>query len=256
MAALSKIDRHHKILEVLAADQRALLPDLEDLIEASRITIQRDLVELEERGLIRRFHGGAMLSSYELAPLAHGKRMSMNRDAKRRLATVAARQIKSDTFIGLDASSTVYHISDATLPANLTVITSGLDTFVNLQTAHPGHGIQPIVTGGRFQPETHTLVGPDALRAIASYHYEAFFFSAYSVIAGGGVYEYSEENTEVKRAFAQRSDRRILVLDQSKFGHRGGVRICGLDEIDLVITDGRPGIDLEETLGDRLVIIE
>ena len=255
MAALSKVDRHHKILELLAAEQRALLPDLEDLIEASRITIQRDLVELEERGLIRRFHGGAMLSSYDLAPLAHGKRMSINQDAKHRLAAVAARQIRPDTFIGLDASSTVYHISDATLPANLTIVTSGLDTFVNLQTASPGLGIQPIVTGGRFQPETHTLVGPDAVRAIASYHYEAFFFSAYSVIAGGGVYEDSEENTEVKRAFSERSDRRILLLDQSKFGHRGGVRICGLDEVDLVITDGRPGIELEETLEDRLVII-
>ena len=41
----------------------------------------------------------------------------------------------------------------------------------------------------------------------------------------------------MKRAFAERSDRRILVLDQSKFEHRGGVRICGLEAIDLVITD-------------------
>jgi DeoR/GlpR family transcriptional regulator of sugar metabolism len=255
MASLSKVDRHHRILEVLAVDQRALLPDLEELIEASRITIQRDLVELEERGLIRRFHGGAMLSSYDLAPLAHSRRMSVNRDAKRRLAAVAARQIKPDTFVGLDASSTIYHISDTTLPGGVTVVNSGLDTFVNLQATNPGRGIQPIVTGGRFQPETHTLVGPDAIRAIGAYHYEAFFFSAYSVIAGGGVYEYSEENTEVKRTFVERSDRRILVLDQSKFGQRGGVRICGLDEVDLVITDGRPDTDLAEILGDRLVII-
>jgi DeoR/GlpR family transcriptional regulator of sugar metabolism len=255
MAGLSKVDRHHRILEVLAAEQRALLPELEGLIEASRITIQRDLVELEERGLIRRFHGGAMLESYDLAPLAHSKRMSVNRDAKRRLAAVAAREIKADTFIGLDASSTVYHISETTLPGGLTIVTSGLDTFVNLRATNPGRGIQPIVTGGRLEPETHTLVGPDAIRAIASYHYEAFFFSADSVIAGGGVYEYSEENTQVKRAFAERSTRRILVVDKSKFAHRGGARVCGLDEVDLVITDGRPGTELEEILGDRLVVI-
>jgi DeoR/GlpR family transcriptional regulator of sugar metabolism len=255
MAGLSKVDRHHRILEVLASKQRALLPDLEDLIEASRITIQRDLVELEGRGLLKRFHGGAMLSSYDLAPLAHSKRMSLNLEAKRRIAAVAVQQIRPDTFVGLDASSTIYHISEKTLPGGLTIVTSGLDTFINLQTTNPGRGIQPIVTGGRFQPETHTLVGPDTVRTIASYHYEVFFFSAYSVIAGGGVYEYSEENTEVKRTFAERSDRRILVLDQSKFSHRGGVRICGLDEVDLVITDGRPDAELERTLGDRLVVI-
>lgn len=255
MATLSKVDRHHKILEVLASEQRALLPDLEDLIEASRVTIQRDLVELEQKGLLRRFHGGAMLSDYDVAPLAHGKRMSLNRDAKRRLARAAAEQITAHTFVGLDASSTIYHLSEVTLPEGITVVNSGLDTFVNLQETNPGRGIQAILTGGRFQPETHTLVGPDALRAIRSYHYEVFLFSSDSVIAGRGVFEYSEENADVKRAFAEQSDRRVLVLDQSKFEHRGGVRICGLDEIDLVITDGEPGEELKETLGEKLVII-
>jgi len=75
------------------------------------------------------------------------------------------------------------------------------------------------------------------------------------VIPGSGVYEDSEENALVKRTFAERSDRRILVLDRSKLSHRGGVRICGLDEIDLVITDGDPGTDLAKSLEERLVVI-
>lgn len=254
MATVSKIDRHHRILDLLSAQRRALLPDLEREIDASRITIQRDLVELEERGLIKRFHGGAMLTDYEVAPLAHSKRMTVNREAKRRVAAAAAREIRPGTFVAFDASSTVYYICERLFPDEVTIITSGLDTFVSLQDANNGRRVFPILTGGRLQPETHTLVGPDAVRTINEYHYEAFFFSAYSVIAGGGVYESNEENAEVKRAFAERSDRRILVLDQSKFDNRGGARICGIENIDLVITDQSPAPELTDLFGERLVV--
>lgn len=255
MATVSKVDRHHRIMDLLARQRRALLPDLEEEIDASRITIQRDLVELEERGLIKRFHGGAMLADYEIAPLAHSRRMAVNREAKRRLAAAAVRYLRGGTFVAFDASSTVYYLSQCLLPDELTVITSGLDTFVSLQDANAGRRVYPILTGGRLQPETHTLVGPDALRTISDYHYEAFFFSAYSVIAGGGVYESNEENAVVKRAFAERSERRVLVLDQSKFDNRGGARICGIDEIDVAITDHAPDARLAELFGDRLEIV-
>ncbi len=254
MATISKVDRHHRILDVLATQRRALLPDLEREIDASRITIQRDLVELEERGLIKRFHGGAMLTDYEVAPLAHSKRMTVNREAKRRVAAVAAREIRPRTFVAFDASSTVYYLCERLYPDDVTIITSGLDTFVNLQDANNGRRVFPILTGGRLQPETHTLVGPDALRTISEYHYEAFFFSAYSVIAGGGIYESNEENAEVKRAFVERSERKILVLDQSKFENRGGARICGIEDIDIVITDQPPEPAIAELFDGRLVI--
>jgi len=254
MATLSKIDRHHRILEVLSANNRALLPDLENQISASRITIQRDLAELEERGLIRRFHGGAMLTEYEIGSESHTRRMAINRGQKRRLSTAAAAHISRNSFVGVDPSSTMYYLSEQSLPHGVTIVTSGLDTFVNLM-AKQSAGVQAIVTGGRLQPETQTLVGPDAIRTIESYHYEVFLFSAYSVITGAGVFEYNEENAAVKRAFAGRADRRILVLDKTKLAHRGGVKICELDEIDVLIIDGKPSDELQHSLGERLVVI-
>lgn len=254
VAGLSKIDRHHRILKVLSTDKTARLPDLEHLIKASRITIQRDLVELEKRGLVRRFHGGAMLTDYDVAPVSHIRRMAVNRDQKRRLAAATAAHITAGSFLGVDASSTLFYLSEADLPDDLIIVTSGVDMFVALNSTRSGR-MQTIVTGGRLQPETHTLVGPDALQTIGSYHYEAFLFSAYSVIPGDGVFEYHEDNAAVKRAFAQRSDRRILVLDSTKFEHRGGVKVCDLSDVDLVITDGEPEPDLKSSLGAKLVVI-
>jgi len=254
MATLSKIDRHQKILEVLSVEKHARLPDLESSIQASRITIQRDLAELEERGLIRRFHGGAMLADHDLAPEAHARRMAVNRDQKRRLCAAAATHVKGNSFLALDASSTLYYLSETVIPEDVTIVTSGVDTFVGL-TSRVHSGVQAILTGGRFQPESHTLVGPDAIRTIDSYHYEAFLFSAYSIIPGAGVFEYNEDNAAVKRAFAAQSERRILVFDQTKYEHRGGVKICDLSDIDLLITDGEPPMELAETFGGTLAVI-
>jgi DeoR family glycerol-3-phosphate regulon repressor len=255
MATVSKIDRHHKILDMLSETRRALLPDLEREIEASRITIQRDLVELEERGLIKRFHGGAMLAEYDVSPLAHAQRMALNRDAKRRIAAAAAGRLRPGTFVAVDASSTAYYLSECVLPEDVTVITSGLDTFVNLERNRGSRRVYPILTGGKLQLETHTLVGPDALRTINGYHYETFVFSAFSLVADG-VYESNEENAEVKRTFATRSEKRVLMLDASKFDNRGGARICGIDELDLVVTDTAPPAELAALLGDRLRVVQ
>ncbi|GAH25120.1 unnamed protein product, partial [marine sediment metagenome] len=56
---LSKIERQRIILNLLTDKTSITLMELENYLDCSRITIQRDLVELENKGLLNRVHGGA-----------------------------------------------------------------------------------------------------------------------------------------------------------------------------------------------------
>ena len=54
--------RREKIHEFLAIHQIARTADLMDLLEASEATVRRDLEWLEQKGILERTHGGAVLN--------------------------------------------------------------------------------------------------------------------------------------------------------------------------------------------------
>ena len=54
--------RQKKILDILTEKQRATVNYLSEALYYSKMTIRRDLEEMEKSGLLVRYHGGAMLT--------------------------------------------------------------------------------------------------------------------------------------------------------------------------------------------------
>ncbi len=63
--------RREAILEVLRKDGAIRISDLAESIGVTPITIRRDIVQLEEEGIVRRVHGGAMLVRDRSAEASH-----------------------------------------------------------------------------------------------------------------------------------------------------------------------------------------
>jgi len=231
---LSKTERHRTILNLLPEKASITLKELENHLYCSRITIQRDLVELENKGLLKRVHGGATLNNFNLANYDHDKRLLIQSDKKKKIAKKAISIIKSDMYIFLDASSTSYFLSEHVFPDNVRVVTSGIDTFLNLQK---NKNIQAILTGGRINPLNRTLVGPEAISVINQFNFNIAFFSADSIIENKGVYSSDEEAAAVASAGIEHSNKKILLFDSSKVQIHGGAKVCNLDAIDTIVTD-------------------
>lgn len=231
---LSKTERHRTILNLLPEKASITLKELENHLYCSRITIQRDLVELENKGLLKRVHGGATLNNFNLANYGHDKRLLIQSDKKKKIAKKAISIIKSDMYIFLDASSTSYFLSEHVFPDNVRVVTSGIDTFLNLQK---NKNIQAILTGGRINPLNRTLVGPEAISVINQFNFNIAFFSADSIIENKGVYSSDEEAAAVASAGIEHSNKKILLFDSSKVQIHGGAKVCNLDAIDTIVTD-------------------
>ncbi|ENM5853667.1 DeoR/GlpR transcriptional regulator, partial [Vibrio mimicus] len=47
----------------------------------------------------------------------------------------------------------------------------------------------------------------------------------------------NEYNYEIKREFIQVSDKVILLADKSKYKKKSLLRICGLDEVDILVSN-------------------
>lgn len=238
-----KSERQEKIIELLKGRDYASVRLLCSLLFASEPTIRRDLTALEQEGLIRRSHGGAMLVRDELSrPLAFRKE-TMQAE-KRRIAQRAAELVPQGAVLFIDASTTATHLIPHLKDKNVTVITNGLATLNLLQEQK----IKAKCIGGDLLHSSMCFAGRAAERFIEELHADLLFFSISSLNEQGEITDYSEEETYLRQALLKHARKRILLLDHSKFSKTATFRLCTLEEIDGIITDLAPVKPLADSL--------
>ncbi len=245
-----KIDRFKKIIALINSDKRVSLATIEKSLHVSRITIQRDLVELENRKLIRRFHGGAMSLDYSRDFYDYDLKKSVNIEAKKAIAAKANRLIQENSFICLDSSSTVSYLSETIFPSNVLAFCCCIDCFKNLSSRED---IQVILAGGRINRKSSTLAGPEAVSMIRKFYFDLAFFSAESFIPDRGFFDPHEDEVQMKRAMIECSRKKVMLIDSSKLLEQAGIQICSNDEVDYVVTDKPGNVSLRKIFKEKLL---
>jgi DeoR family transcriptional regulator, fructose operon transcriptional repressor len=223
--------------DCLAADGSVTIAAAAEALGVSEMTVRRDLVELEERGSARRVRGGATASG----PRPFSERHTVAARAKSRIAAKLAPMLPEVGFVAFDASSTVMRAaSNLDAARDLSVLTNSPDTFAVLQGKS---GVHPLLTGGRLDPQTGSLVGPLACRSAAQLHVDLFIASAAAIDPDAGAREATLDEAEVKRSIAAGATTVVLAVDASKLG--AGAVAVGLDwdVIDTLVTDLDPADD-------------
>lgn len=205
-----------------------------EALEVSEMTIRRDLAELEDRGTARRVRGGAKAVGLQTFAARHQTAAR----AKSKIAAKLADLLPASGAVAFDASSTIMRLATNLARArDLTVLTNGPDTFAALQDLP---GVDALLTGGRIEPRTGSLVGPLACRAASQLAAQVFFASATGVDPRTGSLEATLDEAEVKRAMAAGAEQVVLAADASKLGGRAVALALEWDRIDLLVTDLDP----------------
>ena len=234
MTSLAAEDRLRWLDQRLSADGHVTIADAATELDVSDMTIRRDLAELEDRGVARRVRGGARA----VGPQPFDERRNAAPRAKARVAAKLAGLLPAHGAVGFDASSTVLRLAnDLGAARDLTVLTNGPDTFAALQ-GQPG--VSPLLTGGRLDPQTGSLVGPLACRAASQLALQVLVTSAAAVDPKRGGLEASLEEAEVKRALAEAADQVVLAVDASKLDRRAVAVGVEWDRVDLLVTELDP----------------
>jgi DeoR family fructose operon transcriptional repressor len=198
------------------------------------MTIRRDLEVLEEQGLVRRVRGGAMA----MGPQPFVERFGHQSRAKARIATKLVALVGEGGIVGIDASTTLQRLAHSIDGGqDLSVLTNGPDTFAAL---HQRPGVTALLTGGRLDERTGSLVGPLAARSVRDFTFRRLFISAAALDPELGTTEATLEDAEAKWAFAEVSTSIVLAIDSTKLGKRAAARCLPLDRFDVLVTELDP----------------
>jgi DeoR/GlpR family transcriptional regulator of sugar metabolism len=239
--------RHSYILQEIESCGSVSVVELAKNLNVSKMTIRRDLIELEKEGLIRRVHGGAVSAhgrSYEPPFLLRSTEAS---EAKQKIGACAAKMVVEGDSIALDVGTTTLEVAKNLIERrNLTIITPSL-RIANLLFNQPG--IRLILPGGIVRPGEASLVGDLTRLAFQELFVDRLFLGIGCIDSEVGLTEYNWDDALVKRAMIKSAKEVILVADSSKFDKVAFVHVASFNQIHKLVTDAPP----PEHLARRLI---
>ena len=224
--------RHELILRAVRSEGSATISGLADSLGVSIATVRRDLVTLDEEGLLKRVYGGAASVEDKDEPFADVA--AVRADEKDAIARRCAELIKDGETVLLDIGTTAHRVARQLRGRTLTVITSSLAVVEELQEEET---VQLVLLGGVLRRDYRSLIGfltEDNLRQV---HADRLFLGTSGVRPDGQVMDTTVVEVPVKRAMIAASDHVVLVADVGKFPGTGMSRVCGPQELDTVVTN-------------------
>lgn len=228
-------ERREEIFAILLREGRCRVYDLASKLKVSEVTIRQDLGFLEQKGLLQRTHGGAILRGKK--ERAFHEEQKEHQKEKEAIARSALSLIQQKDWVLLDVGTTTTELAKL-LPAcsPLTVLTNALNIAFLLEDAP---GISVVVTGGTLRAQQHSLVNPYAALLLSQVRVDYAFIGVSGIHETHGVTNVNAEEAELKREFLKVARTKVIVADTSKLGRVSYARIGGLADFDLLITDDR-----------------
>jgi DeoR family transcriptional regulator, aga operon transcriptional repressor len=258
----SKTDKRAKeILRLLLSQGKTSVEELTRLFATSPASVRRDLVRLEERGLVHRTHGGVMLAGGVYEPFRFDSSFHIREERfaaeKKRIAKAAADLVLENETIGFTAGTTTTQVArELRMRTRLHIITNAVNIGMELSS---GNGLETTLTGGCMRwAGAFSLVGPTALESLNAVVMDKVFIGVCGVDAERGATTIEAEEAAVFRAMSRRAKQVVIVADSSKVGMTSPAVICPVTDIDILITDDGVSDDAVKGFGSshvRVVIV-
>lgn len=255
--AISTTERRHEIIQLTIAQGKVDVVELADRFAVSEVTVRSDLNVLGDRGLLIRTRGGAVASTRILQELSVPEKAAERLAIKRKIAQVAREFVDEGDALILDSGTTTAEIARClTGIERLMVMTNGLNVAQNLAAIET---VEVLMTGGKLRRKSLSFFGGHAEESLARYNFDTLFLGVDGFDLNAGITTHFEYEAMLNRKMCRSAKQIIAVTDSSKFNRSGVHRICGPDEIDVLITDtGIPDKFAQalEQSGVRIVLVE
>ena len=225
--------RHQFILKAIEATGSVRTMDLAQQLEVADETIRRDLEKLERENLVQRTHGGAIKTEFHVRDRSFDERKIQRIEEKRRIGREAARLVRAGDRIFLDASSTALQMIPHLPDEEIVVMTNSSLVAAALQ---PRRQVELILTGGVFDRQTQSYVGPAAIATLRRFRIDKLFFSGNGIDEIRGISEINEAQAYIKEMILPRTGSVYFLADPSKLGVTSTYFFARMEELDALIT--------------------
>lgn len=231
-------ERHQAILKIVNENGRISIGDIQEKFNVSIDSARRDLRLLEEKGLLKRTHGGAIpLMQVGFMPprFRDVKNMEIceNYDA---IAKKGVEFVKENDIVYLTSGS-VGFLMLKYLPRDIkyTLVVNSVTLAEELKY---WDNVTVYIVGGKMrQHGTASLVDSLATSFVKNMHFDVSLMTAGGVDAGFGVSNGTDETAAFQRTVIENTRRNILLMPNQKIGFKAFIKVCDLNKFDTLITD-------------------
>ncbi len=230
--------RQITLLQVVQDLGSVTVEQLADQLGVTLQTVRRDVQRLAENGHVTRFHGGVRLPSSTTENLGHQQRVSLNADAKTRIARSVAAALPNDCSLILNIGTTIEAIARAlSRHTGLRVITNNLNV-ASILSANPH--CEVIVVGGVVRGRDQGIVGEAAVDFIRQFKVDIALIGISGIESDGSLRDYDYREVKVSQTILTHAREVWLAADHSKFNRPAMVEMGTIEQIDHLFTDAAP----------------
>lgn len=237
--------RQERIIDLVRERGFVAIDALAEHFEVTPQTIRRDINQLCDLGLMRRYHGGAGLPS-SVENLAYQTRQVLNRQEKARIARIVAAAVPDNASLFINIGTTTEEVAKALIDhRGLRVITNNLNV-ASMLSEKPDFEV--IVAGGLVRSRDKGIVGEATLDTIEQFKVDIGIIGISGIDEDGSLLDFDYREVRVAQAIIRNSRSVFLATDHTKFGRNALVRLGHMREIDALFTDRMPSQEMRQIL--------
>ena len=229
------VERTNLLMDLLEKRDFMMVDEIAELTQVSKATIRRDLQELEEKGIVKRFRGGVSLKDKvlreESVPLH--EMLVVNTDNKIKIARKAAELIEDGDVIFLDSGSTTYQMIPFIHAEDVHVVTNGVKHAAQLSDMR----IPTYILGGSIALDGMLTLGEEITAVVEKMNFDKAFLGARGVDQQAGYTTTNENDSAMKAAAVRRAVKSYVLADSGKIGKRKFFTFASMKEAVCITND-------------------
>ncbi len=221
--------REQAIIDIIDEKGFMSVNELSKALYTSQSSIRRDLARLEEKKILKRTHGGAILAknTKELSPFY--TRKATHIEQKKTAAEKAAYLLADSISVMLDGSSTALQI----LPhiqahKSIRVFTNNIYTY----KVAVDMGIEAYCLGGAPSTDSEILSGSITEDAVSKLYVDILFFSSKCVNENGDITDPIDSENRLRKIMMKHAKIKVFLYDSSKIGNTALFKLCNISDVD------------------------
>ncbi len=228
-------ERRKEILEILDNKEKISNEEMMSLLNVSKSTVRRDLIDLERKNLIIRSRGGALKKRYFKYEFSLNEKKDINLDKKKKIAQIAKKFIHEGDIIYVSGGTTTLELAKILFDIQeLTIFTNAINILLELVN---NSDIKIKLVGGDFRKRTLSMVGQEAVNFLDKYNFDKAFVGVNGISVGEGFTTPNELEAIVDGEVIRKSKEAFILADETKFGAVAFSNICKIEDVDYIITN-------------------
>ena len=249
--------RQQTILDYFEQENSLGVTYLSEKLGVSELTIRRDFIYLEGKGLIKRYHGGAQkVETPNQGILNYDDKHTLRLETKRKIAQSVISFIGEKDTIFINGGTTTMEVIKLLIDKDITIVTNHVAAFTFFDQCNA----KLLCTGGEYNPVTKSYSGPLATCFLEKMVANICILGVNGITMQEGITTAYYQETLVNEEFINRTNGLVIVVaDGSKIGKTFGFNTAAIDTVNILVTDSTADeteLDKLRERGVKIVLVE